>query len=354
MPFQGGLLANIGLELAHFSGLARLMEGRTGGAGVILGFQHVRPKRADAFQPLRAQEVSPEFLDRAITALKTWNFDILPIGDVAGRAGQAALARRFVSLTFDGAYRDFMMHAYPVLSRHRVPFTVYVPTGFVDGIGRAWWLALEQVVARNNRIGLVMNRSEHHFFAATLKEKRQLYGILHAWMMTLAPDDVAVAIADLCSRYGVDLAAVSTGIAMGWEDLAKLARDPQATIASATVNYPNLAHMKGTHVLREMTMGRTVLENALGGTCQHFAYPFGGEGSFGPREILLAKEAGFSSAVTGKSGVIRSDGRSDPMALPRIMWDGRRTSLRALRVVLSGLTVRREKRRDVEPAINYG
>lgn len=354
MPFQEGLLANIGLELAYFSGLARLLEGRTGGAGVILGFQHVRPKRGDAFQPLRAQEVSPEFLDRAITALKRWNFDILAIGDVVGRAGQAALAQRFVSLTFDGGYRDFMTHAYPVLSRHRIPFTIYVPTGFVDGIGKAWWLALEQVVARNDRIGLVIDRTEHHFFAVSLKEKCQLYDILYSWMMTLPPEDVAVAIGDICSRYGVDLAAVSNGIAMGWEDLAKLARDPQATIASATVNYPNLAHMKGTHVLREMTMGRTVLENALGGSCRHFAYPFGGEGTFGPREILLAKEAGFLSAVTRKAGVIRSDGQSDPMALPRIMWDGRRTSMRALRVVLSGFTARREKRRDVEPAINYG
>lgn len=353
MRFRKGLLADIGVELAYFSGAARIIEATTGGAGIILKFEHVRPRRSEPFQPLRSQDITPEFLDDAVAALKRWNFDILSLGDVVERAQQASLARRFVCLTFDGGHRDFMTFAYPVLSRHRIPFALFVPTGFVDGIGRKWWLALEQVIARNHRIGLVMNRTERHFFAASRAEKYQLYDILYAWMMTLPPADLAAAIGDLCGRYGVDLAAVSRDIAMSWEDLTKLARDPQATIGSATVNYPNLAHTKGTAALREMSMGRTVLETALGGPCPYFAYPFGGEGSFGPREMLLAREAGFVAAVSTRSGVVRADGQSDLMALPRIAWDGRR-SLRALRVVLSGMTARRVKRREVEPAVNYG
>ncbi len=210
------------------------------------------------------------------------------------------------------------------------------------------------MIARNDRIGLVMNRTEQRFLAASLAEKHQLYDALYAWMMTLSPADLAAAIGDLCGLYGVDLAVVSRGIAMSWEDLAKLSRDPQATIGSATVNYPNLALTKGTSALRDITRGRTVLETALGGPCPHFAYPFGGHGSFGPREMLLAREAGFVAAVSTKPGVVRADGQSNLMALPRITWDGRRRSLRALRAVLSGITVRKEKRREIEPAVNYG
>ncbi|MDO8977961.1 MAG: polysaccharide deacetylase family protein [Afipia sp.] len=354
MLFRRRMLADMGLELAYFSGLSHILERRTGGAGAILKFEHVRPKRADPFQPLRSRDITPEFLDRAISALKRWNVDFLSIDEAAERSRQAALARRFVCLTFDGGHRDFMTFAYPVLSRHRVPFALYIPTGFIDGIGKAWWLALEQVVARNARIGLLMNRTEQHFFAVTLAEKYQLYDVLHAWMMTLSPDDVAIAIGDLCGRYGVDLNATSQGAAMNWQDLVKLARDPQATIGSATVNYPNLARTKGTAALREMTMGRTVLETALDGPCRHFAYPFGERDCFGPRELMLAREAGFVSAVSAGPGVVRSDGQSDLMALPRVAWDGRRNSLRALRVVLSGLTSRTPKTQTPELATNYG
>lgn len=354
MLFRKGLLADFGLEFAYFSGLSRLFERKTGGAGAILQFQHVRPRRNDPFQPLRSRDITPEFLDRAILALKRWDFDFLSIEEAADRSRQAASARRFVCLTFDGGHHDFMTFAYPVLSRHRVPFVVYVPTGFIDGIGRAWWLALEQVIARNDRIGLVMNRTERHFFAASISEKYQLYAVLHTWLMTLSPDDAAAAIGDLCGRYGVDLESASRDASMSWEDLAKLARDPQATIGSATVLYPNLAHTKGTAALREMTMGRTVIETALNGPCRHFAYPFGGKNSFGPREMMLVREAGFASAVSAVPGIIRSDGQSDPMALPRIPWDGRRRSVRALRVFLSGLTVRTPKAAKVDLARNYG
>ncbi len=354
MPFRRSLLADMGLELAYFSGLSHILERRTGGSGAILKFEHVRPRRVDPFQPLQSYEITPEFLDDAISALKRWNLDFLSIDEAAERSQQAALARRFVCLTFDGGHRDFMTFAYPVLSRHRVPFALYVPTGFIDGIGKAWWLALEQVIARNARIGLVMDRVEQHFFAASLADKYQLYDVLHAWMMTLSPDDVAIAIGDLCGRYGVDINAAVYDRALSWQDLVKLARDPQVTIGSATVNYPNLARTKGTGALREMTMGRTVLETALDGPCRHFAYPFGGGNCFGPREMMLAREAGFASAVSAGPGIVRSDGRTDLMALPRIAWDGRRTSIRALRVVLSGLTIRKPKIRAPELATNYG
>ena len=70
--------------------------------------------------------------------------------------------------------------------------------------------------------------------------------------------------------------------------------------------------------------------------------------------MMLAREAGFISAVSAGPGVVRSDGGSDLMALPRIAWDGRRNSLRALRVVLSGITIRKAKVRVPEPAVNYG
>ena len=41
------------MELAYFSFYARLKQRQTGGAGVVLRFQRVRPRRASGFQPLQ-------------------------------------------------------------------------------------------------------------------------------------------------------------------------------------------------------------------------------------------------------------------------------------------------------------
>ena len=139
------------------------MQRNAGGAGVILRFERVMPRRSDRFQPLKSSEITPDFLDRAIRAFKRWKLDIVSLDEVCKRVVTPAAPRRFVCLTFDGAYKDVMNSAYPVLSRHDVPFAVYVPTAFPDGLGEAWWLALEAIVAKEDRVSLMIDRKELHF-----------------------------------------------------------------------------------------------------------------------------------------------------------------------------------------------
>jgi hypothetical protein len=238
LPSDNIFLTGLRLELAYFSGLAWLKRRGIGGAGVVLRFERVRPRCAAGFQPLKSHEITPRFLDRTIRALKRWKYDIVSMDEACQRAVTLASPRRFACLTFDGGYKDMMASAYPVLSRHGVPFTVYVPTAFPDGIGEAWWLALEQVIARESRLSLVMGREEKHFNIASTAEKYQLYDFLWGWMRSLAPSDLSSAINDLCTRYSVDLAVLSREASLDWADLAKLAADPSgiSPIRSATAD----------------------------------------------------------------------------------------------------------------------
>jgi peptidoglycan/xylan/chitin deacetylase (PgdA/CDA1 family) len=313
------------------------MQRRAGGAGAILRFERVRPARSARFQPRQAHEITPDFLDRTIRALKRWKFDIVGMDEVCRRATSPKSPRRFVCLTFDGATRDLMVSAYPVLARHGVPFTVYVPTAFPDGLGEAWALALEAVIARTDRIALVMDRKEQRFEIADTDQKVQLYDLLERWMRALAPPDLSAAINDLCKRYSVDLAALSREAFLNWDDLAKLAADPKVTLGSATVNYPVLTNLNDAAALREMSMGQAVAQTAFHRDVPHFAYPFGDRASFDRRHVMLAGQAGLASAVTALPGVVEAEGKTNLHALPRIAWDGRQRSLRVMRVMLSGV-----------------
>ena len=337
MPSDNRFLTSLKLEFAYFSGRAWLQARQAGGAGVVLRFERVRPRRNARFQPLKSREITPKFLDRAIRALKRWNYDIVSMDEVCRRAVTLASPRRFVCLTFDGGYKDVMSSAYPVLSRHGVPFTVYLPTGFPDRLIEAWWLALEQVIARENRLSLVMDRKEQHFNIGDAANKYQLYEFLEGWMRSLPPPDLSFAINDLCKRYSVDLAAVSREAAMDWDDLTQLAADPNVTIGSATVNYPVLTNLKDADALREMTMGRAVAEAAFHRDVKHFAYPFGDRAAWRRQHVVMAAEAGFASAASAIPGVVEPEGRTNLLALPRVAWDGRTRSLRIMRVMLSGV-----------------
>ncbi len=166
VSYKTGWLLALGFELTYLSGMHRLLERSRGGAGIILKFERVRPPRQDAFQPLKAHEITPWFLDRTIRALKRWPVDIVGMDEVCRRASAPRAGRRFVALTFDGGTRDFVDFAYPLLAAHEVPFTLYLPSAFADGLGAMWWLALEQAIATHDRISLIIDHRQRHFETA--------------------------------------------------------------------------------------------------------------------------------------------------------------------------------------------
>lgn len=329
-------LARLKLELAYFSGRAWLASRQTAGAGAVLRFGRVRPRRNDAFQPLASEEITPRFLDQVIGALQRWGYDIVTMDEACARAVRLAVPRPFACLTFDGAAKDLLTHAYPVLARRDVPFTVYVPTSFPDGLGQIWWLALEAVIAREARISLMVERREQRFTVFKVSEKRELFAYLANWLRMLPPAELSHAIRDLCTRHGVDLDTLSREAALDWADIEKLAADPKVTIGSATVNYPVLTNLKDADAWRELSMGKAVLESALHRPIRHVAFPFGDRTAFSRAHVGLAEQAGFASAATTIPGVVQTEGRTGLHALPRIAWDGRSRSLRQMRVLLSG------------------
>ncbi len=227
-----------------------------------------------------------------------------------------------------------MTSARPVLAQHGVPYTVYVPSAFPDGLAEPWWLALEAVIARRERISLVIADKETFFAADGAFAKQQLYDHLYNWMRGLSPAVASRAIHDLCARYGVDLQALKRDVAIGWDDVALLAADALVTIGSASVNYPVLANLTDDAARRDIAMGRAVLETALQRPVRHFAFPFGDAASFDRRHVEMARDARFASAVTAIPEVLGPDG-ADLYRLPRLIWDNA-TTLRGVRARLAG------------------
>ncbi len=326
-----------GFETLFFSGAHLLMRHFVGGIGVIRTLHHVRPPRPGSFQPNRLLEVSPGFFARVVARLRRSRVDLVSLDEMHRRLTERDFKRRFVCLTFDDGYRDLMQWAYPILRKHEVPFALYIPTSFPDRIGELWWLGLEAVISRNERIGLWIDGRERRFDCKTPSEKRELFEQLYWWLRGLdSEDELRVTVRDLCARYGVDLKALCEKLCMSWEEIAELAADPLATIGAHTVNHFILKKAPERIVRAEMEMGRAVLEAAIGVRPQHLAYPLGDPASAGPREFAIAAELGFKTAVTTRPGVLFPGHRDHLTALPRISLNGEFQQSRYVSVLLSG------------------
>jgi peptidoglycan/xylan/chitin deacetylase (PgdA/CDA1 family) len=310
-----------GLETLYFSGAHVLMRPFVAGVGAILTLHHVRPPRSDRFQPNRLLEVQPGFLEDVIRYLRRCRLDLVSLDEMYRRLTQEDFSGRFVCVTIDDGYRDTLQWAYPLLKKHEVPFCVYIPTSFPDRLGELWWLALEAVVARNQRITLLIDGKEQGFDCATVAEKRHLFGQLYGWLRSLkTEEELRHVVRDLSARYRVDIAAFCDELCIG----------------AHTVNHVMLAKVPERIARSEMQMSRSVIEAALGVRPDHLSYPVGDPTSAGPREFHIAAELGFKTAVTTRPGVLFPEHRNHLMALPRVSLNGEHQQLRYVRVLLSG------------------
>jgi peptidoglycan/xylan/chitin deacetylase (PgdA/CDA1 family) len=327
-----------GLESLYFSGMHHWLRPLLGGVGSILTLHHVRPARPEAFQPNRLLEVTPKFLEGLVRRLARARIDVVSLDEMHRRFIEGDFRRRFVCLTFDDGYKDFLRWAYPVLRKHKLPFAMYIATSFPDRLGELWWIALEAVIAQNRRIGMVVNGDDRYFECATVRQKRELYDEVYRYLRSMkTEEEVRRVVRDLCACYRVDVASFCRDLCMDWAEIVDLAADPLCTIGAHTVNHMMLRKVPSDATVRaEMEMSRAVLEAALGKRPDHLAYPVGDPTSAGPREFRIAAELGFKTAVTTRPGVLFKAHRDYLTALPRISVNGEFQQQRYIKVLMSG------------------
>ena len=163
-------------------GLASLSQPILGGVGTILVFHRIRAvDPALAFSPNYRNSVAPETFERLLDTLAEDGTEIVSLEEAAHRQ-QASGARRFVCLTFDDGYRDNHDTLLPIIVSRRVPITVYIAPGLIDGSAPLWSYALEQVIAREKLVRLPMPE-EAELTAGDRPAKRRAFddaGRVHA------------------------------------------------------------------------------------------------------------------------------------------------------------------------------
>jgi peptidoglycan/xylan/chitin deacetylase (PgdA/CDA1 family) len=297
----------------------------------------VRPARDGAFQPNRFLEVTPEFLDCFVRALRRQGFELVGLDEMHCRLQSRSFRRPFICLTFDDAYRDTLEFAYPIMKRHDVPFAVYVPTSFPDRDGYLWWLTLETVIAASDRVDFPNEHAVRRVSCRTPAEKQHAINLIHSTLCAESEERLREIVGHLAVRARVTPVTSHDSLCMSWQELADLAADPLVTIGAHTVNHPRLRKATEPVARREMTESVARISAKLGLMPEHFSYPYGDPSAAGPREFAMAHELGFKTAVTTRPGMLFPEHREHLTALPRISLNGDFQRLRYMTVLTSGV-----------------
>lgn len=303
------------------------------GAFTVLTYHRVDEPGARPWLYPFLLSATPAAFDAQMTAVARWHRPIGLADLLAAQHGLRPLPRRAVLVTFDDAYRDFMENAWPILDRHGIPATLFVPTAYPDVPDASfWWDRLWQALdaAPAGAVDTPIGRLELTGDASRRAAARSLV----EFHKRLAHDEALQRVAAFTERLGG--AATARGDVLGWDDLRRLAA-AGVQIAPHSRSHPLLTRLGPDGVAAELTGSRADLEQHLGGNAfgSVFAYP-AGQHDDATTEALA--QLGFELAFTTERGINRV-GRSDPLRLRRINV-GLRSGPELIRAQMAFFTLR--------------
>jgi peptidoglycan/xylan/chitin deacetylase (PgdA/CDA1 family) len=222
------------------------------------------------------------------------------------------LPNNAVILTFDDGYYDTWNSAFPILTKYKVPATVYITTGFVNNeivnceYQLSYWLKMQ------DEVNLEWEGKTYHWEFHNHEEREACYLAIKGLIKPINP----LKRMELLGRVMRDKAMHPTysDLFMNWDHVIELGHSPLITIGAHTHSHPLLTSLNSQEMVAEIESSKNILEGKLGVSVVHFSYPYGAVNEEIKNHLRIS---GFISGVTTLRGAI-SDYGVDVMAIPRI------------------------------------
>jgi peptidoglycan/xylan/chitin deacetylase (PgdA/CDA1 family) len=330
------LAIGAGLEFSWLLASAGLMR-EARGRGVVFTLHHVRPHVAEAFEPNAHLEITPRFLDVALRRLRREGYRFVPLGEVAALLAEPEGAKPFAAFTLDDGYNNNLEHALPVFERHQAPFTVFVAKGFAEGSHSIWWETLAILLRQVPEIHFDFGRGMERLALDSPQLQWHAFDRFAAYIHR-SDEARAVAAIDLLAREnGIEPTDIVRELVMGPGELQWLAAHPLATLGAHTLSHRALARLPEAEARIEMQASADYLEAVTGIRPETIAYPYGTPEAATAREARIARNLGFTLAVTTQPGLAAAKLTG---YLPRISLNGFYQKRRYVSALASGIPLK--------------
>ena len=284
--------------------------------------------------------VSTSNFDQQIKYLKA-NFDILSMPQLADCLNDYRLPHKAVVITFDDGYADNYFNAFPILQHYAVPATIYVSSGYVSTDKEMLSDELEYLIlqAKNlpDKIILDINGISHTFEFDNISthhipwditcqnsssKRYRSYYDLHKIIKPLDSNYRERVLNSLAERIGCPRPKRFDRRIMNKNEIRILDKNKLITIGAHALSHVMLAQQNYKEQYNEIAVDKNNLEELLGHTVHHFAYPYGGNMSVSQDTTDFVQKLGYLTACDSTSGLVYK--KSNKLLLPRFIirnWD---------------------------------
>jgi peptidoglycan/xylan/chitin deacetylase (PgdA/CDA1 family) len=302
-------------KTALLSTHALRLAGEVAGQGIVILLYHSIFEGPDSHENTLDMGHSVEIFKRQMEIVAR-QYDVVSMDDIPMfLTGEKRMPRRPVAVTFDDGYANNFEVAIPVLNHFSIPATFYVTTACIDRKQLPW-------IARIRR---AFRTTEKEFWKAPdgrtlsladrdLREVARMRACEYCAQLAGEPQErLIVAIEDALE---IAPPPEESCRMLSWDQLRYMVRSGHI-VGSHTVSHPNLAHVGPQELRNELDQSKRRLQEELGITVQHFAYP---NPILTPhwtiQTVAAIRRAGYRTAVIATPGIVRRN--DDPLCLHRV------------------------------------
>nr|MBN2276798.1 polysaccharide deacetylase family protein [candidate division Zixibacteria bacterium] len=279
---------------------------------IIFTFHRIVPGgKAGLFYSPYDRGFPPEVLDKAITTIRKY-LKIIKYDDfVECVIGDKKLEADSALITFDDADGDFDEYALPVLNKHDVCCTVFVPTGFVETGNLFWHVRISNLIHNLNdddtRIKITNNTglpdSVREIFSGGIPpdlpgRKALCYKLILG--LNKLPDTEIKTVIDILGEIIEIKNKLPIGT-MNWAQLKKIYAEGHS-LESHSLTHRKLAGLNKDEVYRELVESKEKIEREIGNVVTGICYP---AGSHSDMVAEQADRAGYKIGFTTRPGICR-------------------------------------------------
>ena len=311
---------------AHSLGFSyKKLEGAGKDAFLILMYHRVVDHPVARTLGQEGMYVAKETFDLHMRFLKS-RFRVIPLEqgfEFLEQKNNVSVANKkpLCAITFDDGWRDVYENAYPLLARHELPATVFLPTGYI-GTGKKFW---------PDRLAFLINKGASKVFKASLPALRETdfhmprlpesasapeFHVVVNAMKQLREDDIDKILDAMEQRCGMYSMSEERAF-LDWEEVREMHASSLVQFGSHTETHRILTTLSDDEIINELDISKKRLLDA--GVAKPeavaFAYP---NGNHTDRIASMVRDAGYRLAVTTEKGWSRAGVGYNPFRLKRI------------------------------------
>lgn len=228
------------------------------------------------------------------------------------------LPEHLVIVTFDDGYKDHYSSVYPILRRHRIPATFFLPTEYMEGKKIKWEDELTFLAKTSNaRKGIIKVNGKKAYRWRNVQGRDRAINRMVIEISRLDQSKRKKLLNRILGQLRIRTeGSFPSDIMLSWDEIKEMSKADGISFGCHTVSHINVSSLTPDEVRQEVVESRIRIEKSIGRKIKFFSYPYGKSRDLNQQTKAILKRAGITCAVSTISGI--NDIKSDLFELKRI------------------------------------